>query len=103
MIHELRTYTCPPLQRTAVVQLVEKVMPIFERHGIKIVGAWTTMVGRTNSFVYLVEYESLADREKKWGSFVQDQELLSTVQAAGDITISEDNTLLQPTSYSRLR
>ena len=42
-------------------------MPVFEKNGIRVVGMWTTLIGRAEEFVYLLEFESLADREKKDG------------------------------------
>ncbi len=38
MIYELRTYTCLPGKRDAVVALHERVLPMYTRNNIKIIG-----------------------------------------------------------------
>jgi len=105
MIHELRTYTCLPGKREAVVAAHEQILPIYERNNIKIIGFWTTVIGRAETFYYMLEYESLADRDAKRAKFFQDPELLKRMQEAGaEPSIQfQDNTILQPTSYSPLR
>jgi len=43
-------------------------LKLFEKHGIKQAGFWTTEVGESNhNLIYLVAYDSMADREKKVG------------------------------------
>ena len=44
-------------------------------HGIRQVGFWTVAIGATNhDLYYLLEWESLAEREKKWTTFMGDPE-----------------------------
>lgn len=105
MIYELRTYTCLPGKRDAVVAAHEKVLPLYERNNIKIIGFWTTLIGRAETFYYMLEYESLADRDAKRAKFFQDTELQKLMKGTGaEPSIQfQDNTILQPTSYSPLR
>jgi hypothetical protein len=105
MIYELRTYTLLPGKKEAVVAAHEKVYPIYQRNGIKIIGFWTTVIGRAETFYYMLEYESLADRDAKRAKFFQDPELKKLMeQSAAEPTIQfQDNTILQPTPYSPLR
>lgn len=105
MIHELRIYTCLPGKRDGVVALLEKVLPIYTRNGYKVVGIWTTLIGRAETFYHMLEYESLADRDAKRAKLLQDPELqkLMEEEAAEPHIQFHDNTILQPTSYSPLR
>ncbi len=105
MIYELRTYTCLPGKRDAVVALHERVLPMYTRNNIKIIGFWTTLIGRAETFYYMLEYESLADRDAKRAKFFQDPELQKLMQevAAEPALQFQDNTILQPTAYSPLR
>lgn len=103
MIHELRTYTALPRKRSAIVEELEKLMPAFKRHGIRVVGVWTTLIGRSEHVRYMLEYESLADREKKWSNLVQDPDLLRLMQEYGPLTEYQDSVILQPTAFSPLK
>ena len=105
MIHELRIYTTNrPAMRRSLVTLMERLIPVFERAEIKVVGLWTTLIGLSGEFYYLLEYESLADREKKWTKFTQDPDLQKFIAEAGEYpTVKERSIMLQPTSYSSLK
>ncbi len=106
MIYELRTYTCLPGKREAVVAIEEIALSIYERNGTRIIGFWTTLIGRAETFYYMLEYESLADRDAKRAKFFQDPELQKLMKDAGagePIIQFQDNTILQPTPYSPLR
>ena len=103
MIYELRTYTCLPRKRAEMAQLMERLMPVFERNGIKIIGLWTTIIGRAENFYYLVQHESLAQREQNWAKLLEDDELKKAVQETDPLTQFQDNVILQPTPYSPLK
>lgn len=105
MIHELRIYTCLPGKQDALVALEEKVAPIYKRTGTKVIGYWTTLIGRAETFYYMLEYESLADRDAKRAKLFQDPELQKILkESAANPTVQyHDNTILQPTAYSPLR
>ena len=48
-------------------------MKIWDKHGIKQAGFWTVLVGDGNQDLhYMLAWESLADREKKWNTFQAD-------------------------------
>ena len=71
MIYELRVYRCVPGRLPALVNRFANVtLKLWEKHGIKQAGFWTTLVGASNNeLTYMLVWESLADRDKKWGSF----------------------------------
>jgi len=102
MIYELRTYHVLPRRMTAEVEIFEKVVPIFEKCGITVVGLWTTVIGRAQNFYYMLKYESLADREKKWAKFIEDPDLAKLIQGTDPISQYEDNVILEPVPFSPL-
>ena len=104
MIYELRTHTIHPQHRAALIKAHEELLPAWERNGIRVVGVWTTLIGRSQEFVYMLEYEGLGDREKKWEKFVSDPAHLK-VREEYDEPLYQyaDNVFLQPTAYSPLK
>ena len=108
MIHELRVYQCVPGRLPALLERFETItLKIWERHGIKQAGFWTVLVGDSNQdLYYLLEWESLADREKKWGAFQVDpewHEKRAQTEKDGPIVASVANSFLQPTSFSSVK
>ncbi len=64
MIYELRVYQPVPGQMPKLLaRFRDKLLPIWERHGIRPIGFWTTLVGESsNELTYILPRESLADR-----------------------------------------
>ena len=71
MIHELRIYHCVPGRLPDLNKRFETItLKLWEKHGIRPVGFWTTVIGESNNdLTYLLAWESLAEREKKWAAF----------------------------------
>ena len=71
MIYELRVYQPVPGQMPKLLaRFRDKLLPIWERHGIRPIGFWTTVVGESsNELTYILPWESLADRETRWTAF----------------------------------
>ena len=108
MIHELRIYHCLPGRLPALNKRFEHVtLKLWEKHGIRQVGFWTVAVGGSNhDLYYLLEWESLADRDRKWGAFQSDPEWIAARMESekdGPILTHLTNAILQPTSYSKTR
>ncbi|NYT25339.1 NIPSNAP family protein [Alcaligenaceae bacterium] len=109
MIYELREYRAIPGQLPHLLQRFEqKVLPIWERHGIRPVGFWTTLIGTAAnvSLHYMVEWASLAEREEKWTAFVNDPEWIlirDTSEQDGPYVGEFSNTILKPTSFSTMQ
>ena len=74
MIYELRVYQPVPGQMPKLLaRFRDKLLPIWERHGIRPIGFWTTLVGESsNELTYMLPWESLADRETRWTAFQND-------------------------------
>ena len=108
MIYELRIYHCIPGRLPALLNRFETItLKLWERHGIKQAGFWTVGIGDSNQdLYYLLEWESLADREKKWDTFATDPEWLekrAATEADGQIVASVNNQILMPTKFSSVK
>ena len=108
MIHELRIYHCVSGRLPKLLERFEKVtLGIWARHGIRQAGFWTVTIGPTNqALYYLVAWESLAEREKKWAAFAADPEWVAKraeSERDGAIVASIESMILQPTSFSSVK
>jgi hypothetical protein len=65
------------------------------------------MIGESNhELTYLLAWESLAERERKWSAFVSDPEWAAARDESekdGPIVATIANSILQPTSFSSVR
>jgi hypothetical protein len=108
MIYEMRTYYCIPGRLPALLQRFEsRTLAIWQKHGIRQAGFFTTVVGESNQqLVYFLAWESLAEREKKWSSFLADPEWLEVrayTEKDGQIVERIVNQLLAPTAFSSVK
>jgi hypothetical protein len=108
MIHELRIYECVPGRLSALHQRFETTtLRIWRRLGVRQAGFWTTVIGESNqTLYYLLEWESLAEREARWNAFLQDPEWLKAraeTEKGGPIVAKVTNYILEPTPYSSVR
>jgi hypothetical protein len=108
MIHELRVFHCVPGRLSALLKRFENdTLPLFEKHGIKQLGFWTVAIGESNNDLFLIlQWESLADRERKFGAFLNDPEWLEARRKSevdGPLEATITNTILVPTAFSMVR
>ena len=108
MIYEMRVYHCAPGRLPALNKRFETTtLKFWEIYGIEQVGFWTTLVGASNqSLTYILRWDSLAERERKWNAFSSDPDWIAhraATEAEGIIVERIENTLLNPTTYSALR
>lgn len=108
MIHELRIYECVPGRLPALLKRFETItLAIWQRHGIRQAGFWTTLVGDNNQTLhYLLEWSSLAEREEKWNAFMADpewQQKRAETERDGPIVARIANLILQPTTFSSVK
>ncbi|MCH2548819.1 MAG: NIPSNAP family protein [Alphaproteobacteria bacterium] len=108
MLYELRVYDCVPGRLPDLLNRFENItLDLWQKHGIKQAGFWTTAIGESNQILYyMLEWESLADREKKWDAFQNDEEWLSKraeTEKNGTLVASVTNSILQPTSFSSVK
>src|ERR1700677_92736 len=108
MIYELRIYRCLPNRLSALLKRFEtNTLRIWEKHGIRQAGFWTTVIGESNyDLTYLLAWESLAEREQKWSAFQSDPEWIAArndSEKDGPIVANVTNSILQPTAFSSVR
>ncbi|HUN60201.1 MAG TPA: NIPSNAP family protein [Candidatus Binataceae bacterium] len=108
MIHELRIYHAMPGRLPALLKRFETVtVRLFEKHGFKQIGYWTIAIGESNQdLLYILQWESLAERDKKFASFQADPEWIEARRKSeenGPLLSSFSNSILAPTSFSPLR
>ncbi len=108
MIYELRVYKCVPGRLPALINRFANItLKLWEKHGIKQAGFWTTLVGESNQeLYYLLVWDSLADRDKKWNAFQADPEWLAKraeTEKDGPIVANVANQLLTPTAFSSVK
>jgi hypothetical protein len=106
MIHELRVYTCLPGQMPRLINRFQGLtLPIWARLGIRHAGFWTTVLGPSqNDLTYMLEWDSLAEREAKWAVFQRDPEWVAGKAAseeAGPILQNVAASILQPVVFTR--
>jgi hypothetical protein len=108
MIYEMRVYRCIPGRLPALLKRFETITTkIWEKHGIRQAGFFTTLVGESNQeLTYFLAWESLADREKKWAAFQSDPawiEARAKTEADGQIVGNIVSQLLVPTAFSSVK
>jgi hypothetical protein len=105
VIHELRQYTCTAGSLPLVLQRFETAtLALFRKHGIRPIGFWTTLVGDSHQMLhYILEWDSLSDREARWSAFVADPEwqaAFSESEKKGPLIATIKNQILRPALVS---
>ena len=108
MIYELRIYHCIPGRLPALLKRFETItLDLWKRRGIRQAGFWTVMIGDGNhDLYYLLAWETLAEREKKWPAFMADPAWIKAraeSERDGPIVANVSNAIMQPTSFSSVR
>jgi hypothetical protein len=107
VIYELRIYDTIPGKLPALHDRFAKTtIRVFERHGIRVVGFWTDIVGVSNRLTYLVAFEDMAERDRIWRETLSDTELVQAFAASekdGPLIARMTNTIMRPTAYSPLQ
>ncbi len=108
MIYEQRIYHAMPGRMPDLLKRFDEItLKIWARHGIRQAGFWTVMIGPSNhDLIYLLAWESLAEREQKWAGFLADPEWIekkARTELNGQLISSLSSAILQPTSFSSVR
>jgi hypothetical protein len=108
MIYELRIYRCLPGRLPALLSRFQNhTLRIWEKHGIRQAGFWTTLIGESNQqLTYMLTWDSMAEREKRWGAFLADPEWIATsaeTETDGPLVQNISNELLSPTAFSSVK
>ena len=108
MLYELRIYHCCPGRLPDLLKRFDEItLDLWKRHEIYQAGFWTTLIVKSNQdLTYMLAWESMAEREKKFGAFGTDPEWLekrAETEASGQIVASLSSQFLQPTSFSSVK
>lgn len=80
---------------------------LFEKHGFRQLGFWTVAIGESNQdLVYILRWESLAEREERFAAFQRDPEWIEARRRSeedGPLVASISNSILTPTAFSAAR
>ena len=103
MIYEHRTYYLLPGKLPEFLTAFEGTpMKVFERHGAKLVGFWTTEIGQSNEITYILAYNSLADMEQVKQKIGQDEEMIKYRQQPPRVE-KVVAKILRPSAFSPLK
>ena len=108
MIYELRIYQCVPGRLPVLLKRFEDyTLKIWEKHGIRQAGFWTVLIGDgSNDLHYLLAWESMAEREKVWGTFLADPAWIKVredTERDGPIIANIKSSFLKPTAFSAVK
>ncbi len=108
VVYELRVYRLVPGQMPRLLaRFRDHLLRIWEGHGIRPLGFWTTLIGDANhELTYILPWESLADREQRWSAFVNDpawHKVRDDSEREGAIVANIKNQILMPTDFSALQ
>lgn len=108
MIYEMRVYEAMPGRLPDIIKRFDtKTLKIWEKHGIRQAGFFTTVVGEhSQHLTYFLAWESLAEREQKWAAFGADPEWFAAraeTEKNGPIVARVSNQLLAPTAFSSVK
>ena len=107
-IYEMRVYRCVPGRLPDLMKRFENhTLKIWEKHGIRQAGFFTTVIGQSaQELTYFLAWDSLAEREQKWGAFQADPTWISTraeTEKNGQIVENIASQLLTPTAFSSVK
>lgn len=104
MLYEYRRYEVTPGKLGALNKRFRDVtLPIWKKHGIRAVGFWEALVGTSNELHYILQWESMADREARWNAFQADASWQAAREASeeeGPLVQRLTNSFWRPTPYS---
>ena len=108
MIYELRTYTVMPGRMADLNRrFAEITLGYFEKYGIQVVGFWTNELGgSSDQLIYMLGYDSLADREQKWTAFARDADRIAAfaeTEKNGPLVKRLTAQIIRPTAYSPMK
>jgi hypothetical protein len=108
VIYELRIYHAAPGRLPDLLKRFDTItLGLWKKHGIRQAGFWTVLIGPSNhDLYYLLEWQSLAERETKWNAFMSDPEWIqkrAETERNGPLVTSLENAILQPTTFSSVR
>jgi hypothetical protein len=108
-VFELRIYTAHPGKFEAMkARFRDHVVPMFEKHGMTVVGFWTAAdpPQSENTLTYVLAFPSREAAKKSWDAFRADPErakVWAETEKDGPINLKVDSMYINPTAFSRIK
>ncbi len=103
MIYESRIYKAVPGKLPNInARFANHTIGFFEEFNIGIVGFWNDEIGASNQLTYILSFDSMADREKKWAAFGAHkpwQEVRAETEKDGPLVAQVINSFMSLTPY----
>lgn len=101
MIVEMRTYDLRP-------GAIPEYMKLYEAHGLtiqrealgKMVGYFSSEIGRLNQVVHLWSYEDFQDRQKRRDKLIKNSDWQKYLAMVTPLVINQSSQILQPAPFS---
>jgi len=109
MIYELRTYqVVPGKMKNLNDRFANITVPLFEKHGMKVIGFWETAIGEatTTELIYMLAFEDMGHYQRAWDAFIADpawQEAKRLTEVGGPLVNVASSKILESTDYSPLQ
>jgi hypothetical protein len=109
MIYELRTYQVVPGKMKALNDRFANItVPLFEKHGMKVIGFWETAIGEatTTELIYMLAFEDLGHYQRAWDAFIADPEWQAAkeqTETDGPLVNLAGSKIIEPTDYSPMQ
>ena len=104
MLYESRFYHAVPGKFAAINDRFANItMDYFKQYEIGMMGFWNDVIGTSNLLTYILTFDSMADREKKWTAFGADKARLAAfaeTEVDGPLVAKVNNSFMQATPYS---
>ena len=101
MIVDVRTYTMVPRKLNGYVELFEKLaLPVTKRHGLELLGYYTSQIGALNQVVHVWKYDSLAALEKKRNARDADPDWAKFLSQTEGYVLLQEDKIMKPASFS---
>lgn len=103
MIYEMRIARIRPRRVGYATDMAKRsFVEIGHKYGIKVVGAWTTTIGQGHTFVLILAFDDLADRDRKLAALAADEDRLTLIETTESVGLEEDVWIMRPTDWSPL-
>jgi hypothetical protein len=104
MIVEQRDYHVYTGKLNELVGLYEtEGIELQQRYLGRLVGAFTTDVGRPSTYTHIWAYDDFEDRQRRRAALQADQDWVAFLAKIQPLIHTQDNRILIPTSFSPLR
>lgn len=108
MIYEERVYKIMPGRIPDIMQrFTDHAIPLFKKHGMKLIGFWQPVIGPSNhELYYILAFDDLEHRQRAWAAFVSDPTWIQAKaesEKSGPLVADVANRILKPTPFSPLQ